>query len=183
MDFSAALVLKYNIQSPLNYSFMFLLFLKPLTVLLCLSACPGESANSSGTTVKHTCMHTCARAHRHTCRHARRDTALDSSAWQRLVTHETPSESGDSELPRWGASQLVILSCALPGEEGEERGLWRSRSVQSNRAPIALSLIAEQECNVSCGGHSEYGLWGSSAMHSLDSSPLTIAEVPFCNCP
>lgn len=161
MDFSAALVLKYNTQSPLNYSFMFLSFLKPLTVSLCLSACPGESANSSGTTVKHTRMHTCARAHRHACRHARRDTALDSSAWQRLVTHETPSESGDSELPRWGASQLVILSCALPGEEGEERGLWRSRSVQSNRAPIALSPIAEKNATYRVVGTLNMGSGGA----------------------
>lgn len=183
MDFSAALVLIYNLQSPLNYSFMFLSFLKPLTVLLCLSACPGESVNSSGTTVRHTRMHTCACAHRR----ARRDTALDSSAWQRLVTHETPSESVDSELPRWEASQLVTLSCALPGDEGGERGetrLWRSRSVQRNRAPIiALSPTAEQECTISCGGHSAYGLWVSSALHSLDSPPLTTADVPFYNCP
>lgn len=136
MDFSAALVLIYNIQSPLNYSFMFLSFLKPLTFLLCLSACPGESANSSRITVRHTRMHTCARAHRHACRHARRDTALDSSAWQRLVTHEIPSESVDSELPRWGASRPVILSCAR-----SPRGRrWRER----RDPPVTLTVCPEE---------------------------------------
>lgn len=71
MDFSAAWVLTYNLQSPLNYSFMFLSFLKPLTILLCLTACPGESANSSGTTVRqtHMCMHTQACMHACTQRH------------------------------------------------------------------------------------------------------------------
>lgn len=107
-----------------------------LTVLLCLSACTGESANSSGTTVRHTRIHTCACTHRRAHRH----TALDSSTWQRLVTHETPSESVDSELPRWEASQPVTLSCALPGDEGGER----------RDPPVTLTLCPEESCPHHC---------------------------------
>lgn len=136
MDFSSALVLIYNIQSPLNYSFMFLSFLKPLTVLLCLSACPGESANSSGTTVRHTCMHTCACTHRH----ALPWTVLHGKGWSHM---KPPVSQWTQNFHAEGL--LCPSSCSVLSQgkkvKREARPSCDAHALSRGIAPPLLSLL------------------------------------------